>query len=672
MLNKINTDYQRIKPAIFVLMALLVVQISMILVVGLVPHEQPQLTSTTGILLYWSESIVSITVILGMLMVAWAAPSVQHKGFWLLCALVLFTSFVTGVFENLNYLHGQLRILDWDDIPFISGKLILLAAQFYALYGLVRKDGWRPIAIDGFAAFLCVGTIIWFVVQSEFATGLTQLAFRDMASLIFYTSLEAILIFLFIVLLIRGDGDAMPMDRVAKSLVMIAFICQSASTMAWAVQKLRGLVITSMDHATYILLFASYYLFTLAMLRFLQRPQQTQEDSRLQAWLDEISTFGLVMVLLAVILILGHDIFQPIGLRLFFLLALTILVLILRQTMTMRARIKLQTELAVRTAEVKMMSWYRNSAPPPEMGSHIHVAHLGKNTLDIWLNTAELEKLGLLTYGRNTQPAQAMLSDILPSLRTALSRAIAQGWFVPWYQPIHNMSDDRIYAVEVLARCEHPEHGILLPEDFINLIELTDLSGALVENLIEQVCSDMEALKNTNRAHENIFFTLNFTAGDFTNRGLVDTLISSLHRHNINPARMGLELTERAMVEQADQVNIGIERLRALGMRVCIDDFGTGYSSLAYLSQLKVDVIKIDRSFITDIETRPSSADLVSSVILLAQRLNLEVIVEGIETQGQREILAQQGCAMGQGYLWSRPMAFVLLKDFLRRAEAVA
>ena len=668
MLQKMPIDMQRIRLATLAITLLLVVQIAMILLVGLVPDVQTDLTTFTGILLYWSESIVSFTVVTGLAVMVWAAPYSGQRRFWLVCLLAMITSFLSGIGENVDFLKDQIKIFDLDDVPFLMGKFTILGLQFYALRALLRKDGFRPIAIDGFAAFLCVGTIIWFVLQNEFALGHVNLSGIDIAALILYACIEACTIFLFIVLLLRGDGDSLKLDRIAKSLVFVAFMCQSASVLVWATQKLRGLVITSVDHVSYILLFLSYYIFMLAMLRFLHRPQQAQEDSQLQAWLDEISTFGLVVVLLVVILILDHDVFQPIGLRLFFLLALTILVLILRQTVTMRSRIKLQTELAVRTAEVKMMAWYRNSAPPPDAGGYMQVAQLGKNTLQVWLSPEEMDRLGLLPYGRNAEPAQAMLSDILPSLRAALSRAIAEGWFVPWYQPIHMMADGSIYAVEVLARCEHPDHGILLPEDFINLIELTDLSGALVESLIEQVCSNLEELQKGHSRHEDIIFTLNFTASDFTNRALADKLIASLERHDIDPARMGLELTERAMVEQADQVNMGIERLRAMGMRVCIDDFGTGYSSLAYLSQLKVDVIKIDRSFITDLEVRASSADLVNSVILLAKRLNLEVIVEGIESEGQRRILLQQGCDKGQGYLWSHPMAFVLLKDFLRRA----
>ncbi|HMM84840.1 bifunctional diguanylate cyclase/phosphodiesterase [Azohydromonas sp.] len=234
-----------------------------------------------------------------------------------------------------------------------------------------------------------------------------------------------------------------------------------------------------------------------------------------------------------------------------------------------------------------------------------------------------------------------------------LRRAIDAGQLELLYQPKIDARSGQVTAAEALLRWHHPQRGLVSPTVFVPIAERHGLIAALGHWVIEDACRQARAWRD---AGLRMRVAINLSAYQLRREDLVDKLLDALSRHGVRPAQFTCEITESVAMEDTLVTKRAFERLGAAGMHVSIDDFGTGYSSLAYLRQLPVQELKIDRSFVTDLATSEDARAIVEAVLRMAHALGLKVVAEGVETPQQRDLLVALGCDELQGYLFAKPM----------------
>ena len=227
---------------------------------------------------------------------------------------------------------------------------------------------------------------------------------------------------------------------------------------------------------------------------------------------------------------------------------------------------------------------------------------------------------------------------------------LTRGEFVAYFQPIVELNSQRVQSVELLARWQHPQRGLLPPAQFIALAEDAGLIGALMLSVLRNAFTELPALP----AHWRV--SVNVAPQQIQDETLVPQLLALLAEHGVPPARLDVELTETALVRDTSAARRVMRDLKLAGFTVTLDDFGTGHSSLAYLAELDFDKIKIDRSFVHTLRERPQSAKVVDAIIGLSRSLGVPAVAEGIETEADATRLLRMGCALGQGYLFGRPV----------------
>jgi diguanylate cyclase (GGDEF)-like protein/PAS domain S-box-containing protein len=237
-------------------------------------------------------------------------------------------------------------------------------------------------------------------------------------------------------------------------------------------------------------------------------------------------------------------------------------------------------------------------------------------------------------------------------LEAELQTAIASSQLVVHYQPLVDLATDEVAGVEALVRWDHPTRGLLPPSDFVAFAEETGLVGALGTWVLRQALQDLRHLQAA--TGRPLYVSVNVAAPQLR-EDFVGVVEAALSAAGVAPQHLLLELTETCLVPDDPTIVPILSTLRALGVRIAIDDFGTGYSSLAYLRQLPIDHLKIDRSFVRDITDGPEGSALAHSIIKLGATFNLHVVGEGIETAEQAEVLRRLGCPTGQGYHYQRP-----------------
>jgi EAL domain-containing protein (putative c-di-GMP-specific phosphodiesterase class I) len=250
-------------------------------------------------------------------------------------------------------------------------------------------------------------------------------------------------------------------------------------------------------------------------------------------------------------------------------------------------------------------------------------------------------------------------------LEADLQAAIRDSQFVLHYQPQVD-SKGRSTGAEALVRWQHPERGLVFPDRFISLSEQTGLILPLGSWVLETACRQLVAWA-ARRETSHLTLAVNVSAYQFRQADFVDQVVATLDRTGADPRKLKLELTESMLLDDIDVTIDKMTKLRASGLTFSLDDFGTGYSSLAYLKSLPLSQLKIDRSFVSDVQTNPNAAAIVRTIVFLAQSLNLMVIAEGVETEGQRDFLDRSGCRDFQGYLFSRPLPLAEFEVFLAR-----
>ena len=237
-------------------------------------------------------------------------------------------------------------------------------------------------------------------------------------------------------------------------------------------------------------------------------------------------------------------------------------------------------------------------------------------------------------------------------METELQRALELEEFVIHYQPQWTVADRALIGVEALMRWQHPEMGLVSPNQFIPLLEETGLILPVGKWLIRKACA--QARNWQEAGFPSLRMAANLSARQFEDRNLVETVRQALKEASLSPENLELEITESSLLKATERTKALLTELKALGVRIAMDDFGTGYSSLAYLKQFPIDTLKIDRSFIKDITTDPADATLSAAIIWIGHKFRMLVIAEGVETEEQLEMLS--GCDGFQGYLYSRPL----------------
>ena len=249
-------------------------------------------------------------------------------------------------------------------------------------------------------------------------------------------------------------------------------------------------------------------------------------------------------------------------------------------------------------------------------------------------------------------PDMQLQENYRKSLASEIRDAIGKGEFVPWFQPLVDFHSRQIHGYEALARWQHPVHGLIYPDVFIELADETgclhELDYTILESALNQLAT-WDLLDHQLSVHVNLCATS-------VRPQLDEKVMSLLSDCKIDPGRLSLELTETTLLDFQSEEKAVLHRLTDQGVNIQLDDFGTGYSSLTHLHDFPVNGLKIDRSFLSDFPTDTRSTELIESVMAIAQRLNLDVVTEGIETQEQMDWIESTGCQYGQGYLFGKPL----------------
>lgn len=224
------------------------------------------------------------------------------------------------------------------------------------------------------------------------------------------------------------------------------------------------------------------------------------------------------------------------------------------------------------------------------------------------------------------------------------------------YQPIVSLLDNRLISFEALARWHHPNQGDISPNIFISIAEETGLILSLGQWVLEQACQQIHHWKACYPQLPVPCVSVNLSAKQLAQTGLVEQIDHLLDSYGLDGRCLKVEVTESVLMENAAIACALLEQLKEREIQICIDDFGTGYSSLSYLTTLSIDILKIDRSFVSEIGGSPKQLNIVKTIMTLAQRLNLKVIAEGIETIEQANILRSLGCHYGQGFWFSEAL----------------
>jgi diguanylate cyclase (GGDEF)-like protein/PAS domain S-box-containing protein len=254
-------------------------------------------------------------------------------------------------------------------------------------------------------------------------------------------------------------------------------------------------------------------------------------------------------------------------------------------------------------------------------------------------------------------------------LRADLQRAIASDQLELYYQPVVRLDNGGVCGVEALLRWRHPERGIVGPDDFVPLAEEMGLIVPIGRWVLREGCRQAKLIQEALPADPPLSMAINLSVKQLQHSDIVGDVREALAESGLPPASLTLEITETVMMTDTELAVQRLQELRALGVRLAMDDFGTGYSSLSYLSRFPVDVLKMDRSFLTG-GASPEASGLATAVVALGRTLDLEVVAEGIEFSEQWETLRDLGCELGQGFLFAKPMQAEDAVEFLRSRQS--
>ncbi len=270
----------------------------------------------------------------------------------------------------------------------------------------------------------------------------------------------------------------------------------------------------------------------------------------------------------------------------------------------------------------------------------------------------------LLLKPRHEAPA----TDDFTLLRE-VEAAIDNGELTLHYQPQLDLREHRVAGFEALLRWHHPVFGQVSPERVIPLAEKNEVIVPLTRWTINTALREFKELRGL---PDQVKVSLNLSAPLLTDRSILDLISDALAIWDVDPARLMVEITETSMMSNPEASVAAVHSLRELGVRISIDDFGTGYSSLAYLAQLPLDELKIDKSFVTQVTSSDHDRKIVRAIVDLAHNFGLRVVAEGVEDTDVEQLIIEHGCDVGQGYLYSRPVPLEMLDYWLHAQPATA
>ena len=250
-------------------------------------------------------------------------------------------------------------------------------------------------------------------------------------------------------------------------------------------------------------------------------------------------------------------------------------------------------------------------------------------------------------------------------LENDLRRAIEQNEFVVHYQPIISLQTGELWGMEALVRWEHPERGLLNPDEFVPVAEESGLVVPMGELVLEEACRRAVEWQREFPGNPPLAMSVNLSGRQLRRPDLPETIGRALTESGLSASSLGLDITETVYISALEANTAALDRLRALGIRICLDDFGSGYSSLSYLKRLPADILKVDKSFTKGLGLEVEDTAIVQTVVDLAHILGMEVVAEGVEVEEQETLLREMGCDFAQGYLFSRPLPPEAVSEFL-------
>ena len=276
-------------------------------------------------------------------------------------------------------------------------------------------------------------------------------------------------------------------------------------------------------------------------------------------------------------------------------------------------------------------------------------------TVDELLKNADIAMYHAKSKGRNNCQfySKSMTSAAVEyqNLKDRLHRAVKNDEFLVYYQPIHSLSDRKLIGVEALLRWNPPDGDLVSPSKFITIAEETGLIIPIGEWVLKTACLQVKAWQEA--GYEPIAVSVNLSNRQFDQANLSEAVDRALRNANLPPKYLKIEITESALMRDPKSAIATLYKLKRMGIKISIDDFGTGYSSLNHLSQIPLDCLKIDTSFVKNISMSPSDEAIIKAIIVLAHNLNLVVTAEGVETEDQLSFLQNCGCDEIQGFLFS-------------------
>lgn len=319
---------------------------------------------------------------------------------------------------------------------------------------------------------------------------------------------------------------------------------------------------------------------------------------------------------------------------------------------SLRAPFDLEGQQAILTASIGI-AMYPDDAVEP--GTLVKYA----DTAMVRAKEAGRDGYRFFTAGMNVQVLARL------DLEVALRGALEGSQFVLHYQPKLELSTGRVCGVEALLRWNRPGHGLVYPAEFVPVLEETGMVVRVGDWIIDEACRQIAEWHE--QGVREVRVAVNVSSRQFVEGDLEGVVRAALDRHGIEPGMLELELTESALMTNAERTIEVLERLKQLGIRIAIDDFGTGYSSLAYLKRFPIDKLKIDIAFVRDIVTNPDDAAIALAIVSMAHSLHMQVIAEGVETRAQMAYLRRHRCDEIQGFHFSRALPAAQLAQLIRK-----
>jgi diguanylate cyclase (GGDEF)-like protein/PAS domain S-box-containing protein len=290
------------------------------------------------------------------------------------------------------------------------------------------------------------------------------------------------------------------------------------------------------------------------------------------------------------------------------------------------------------------------------------------------LDDADAAMYRAKTQRRASMPHDAARSRPVDSMKleAELRRALDRGEIDVHFQPIYEIDGVAIAGFEALVRWNHPERGLLLPRDFVSVAEQAGLIGQIDEFVLNRSCEKMAEWRRLNPLAMPMTVSVNFSAAHLSQVDIVSSVREALRRSGLDGSCLEIEIIEASFAEHSAHVARVLEDLRAMGVKLALDDFGTGYSSLGRLKDLPIDSIKLDRSFIANLDDDPSAREIAKAIIALAHVLDLKVTAEGVESEAEYVAVRDLGCELVQGFYFGRPVSGIGAEAFVHTSRAKA